>query len=254
MNEAARGKGGRRRGRARRRSPFCPPMRDGSVDAGAPRRANSGHHPAWEKLCDFFDLGLIAARCYVRDVVEEPLSGRTHRSSSSESTLFPWPNRKVTAQAFHALATALNSWHARVKFAPLNALRRHPNRAQAAARDRLRAACKTFVDSYRPFKACRLKLHGRAIWDPGPYLSAIALFRQCADDDPDVPDLDREDPNEMLQCCKVCNINGLPPLRGPSRPPPSKKSRARIFNNCKDESCDRFWRCQQANWPWSSGH
>ena len=71
---------------------------------------------------------------------------------------------------------------------------------------------------YRDLDPSRLKLHGKAQWDPSRFLDDALwmAFKEpgslCWTSDfnfDDIPDLDREDPNQVLNLAKVWDVNGL---------------------------------------------
>ena len=71
---------------------------------------------------------------------------------------------------------------------------------------------------YRDLDPSRLKLSGKAQWDPSSFLDDALwmAFKEPGSlcwtshfDYDDIPDLDREDPNQILSLAKVWDVNGL---------------------------------------------
>ena len=92
---------------------------------------------------------------------------------------------------------------------------------------------------YRSLDPSRLKLTGRAQWDPSiyldgslwlPFVEPQVLLWISQFDDKDLPNLDREDPQKVLELAKIWEINGL--LRLSTTPVGSemKPSCLRVFN------------------------
>ena len=100
---------------------------------------------------------------------------------------------------------------------------------------------------YRPLDADRLKLFGRAQWDPNPFLpdelwlayqEPDSLLRpECKPDVDDMPNLQKESPQEVLKLARLWDINGLLRIRDPALPDPPQVSCMKVFNNFKGCQC-----------------
>ena len=127
---------------------------------------------------------------------------------------------------------------------------------------------------YRDLEPSRLKLSGTAQWCPAPYLDdqlwmafqePMSLRWTSDFIQADLPDLDREDPDKILQLAKVWDINGLLHLAPPVLEESMVPSCLRVFNCLKSSLVDRQigdrrglppWTVQVfAKWvsPWSFG-
>ena len=102
---------------------------------------------------------------------------------------------------------------------------------------------------YRSLDASRIRLSGEANWDPMPYLSDALLMPYLEPnvlpghshfEEGNVPDLDREDPNELLSLAKLWDTKNLLSLRVDLVPDALKPSCLRCFNCWKDQSQDRL--------------
>ena len=102
---------------------------------------------------------------------------------------------------------------------------------------------------YRKLDACRIKLSGEANWDPSPYLSdefllpfqePDVLLTQASFDYDNVPDLSREDPDELLSLALLWDSKNLLSLRTDLVPFEMMPSCLRCFNCFKDSSQDRL--------------
>ena len=101
---------------------------------------------------------------------------------------------------------------------------------------------------YRDLDPSRLKLHGKAQWNPEAYLDdplwmafkePLSLRWTSSFDFDDLPDLEREDPTKVLQLAKVWDINGLLHLAPPEIEDRMVPSCLRVFNCYKSEKIDR---------------
>ena len=102
---------------------------------------------------------------------------------------------------------------------------------------------------YRSLDASRIRLSGEANWDPRPYLSDAflmpylepnVLVGHSSFEEGNTPDLDREDPQEILSLAKLWDSKNLLTLRVDLVPDELKRSCLRCFNCWKDESQDRL--------------
>ena len=102
---------------------------------------------------------------------------------------------------------------------------------------------------YRKLDAGRIKLSGEANWDPSPYLGddlllpfqePNALLGHSSFDFDDLPDLDREDPDQVLGLAKLWDAKGLLSLRSDLVEKSLQPSCLRCFNCYKDEHQDRL--------------
>ena len=101
---------------------------------------------------------------------------------------------------------------------------------------------------YRPLQPDRLKLSGKANWDPCPFLGdafllpyrepALLVWTKVFNWD-DIPDLDREDPNRVLELAKVWDRNGLLAIRPGVIDEEIQPSCLRVFNCLKSSTHDR---------------
>lgn len=101
---------------------------------------------------------------------------------------------------------------------------------------------------YRRLDPDRLKLHGRANWDPVPHLGD-ELRMPCLEPDllvwtdkfdhDDLPDLDLESPDDTLKVARLWDINGLLVLKPRLVDQRLQPSCLRVFNNFKNEGTDR---------------
>lgn len=81
---------------------------------------------------------------------------------------------------------------------------------------------------YRSLDADRLRLHGRAQWDPGPCLPDSLwmasqepdslLWTMDVDECDDLPNLEKEETAEILKLARVWDVNGLLSIRRSSSP------------------------------------
>ena len=102
---------------------------------------------------------------------------------------------------------------------------------------------------YRKFDAERIKLSGEANWDPSsyleddlllPYLEPNVLIGQSVFDPEDLPDLGREDPDQVLALAKLWDAKGLLRIRPDVVEEDLQPSCLRCFNCYKDELQDRL--------------
>ena len=101
---------------------------------------------------------------------------------------------------------------------------------------------------YRELDASRLKLSGRANWDPGEFLSDLFFMPyvepRCNQFDvvppkEVLPDLSRVKKSEVLKLCKVWDQQGLLRLYPAEHGPRHEWGLSKIFNNFKNSSVDR---------------
>ena len=101
---------------------------------------------------------------------------------------------------------------------------------------------------YRDLEPSRLKLHGRAQWNPEDYLDdplwmafvePFSLRWTSNFDVYDLPDLQREDPTKVLELAKVWDVNGLLRLAPPVIEDEMVPSCLRVFNCYKSATTDR---------------
>ena len=101
---------------------------------------------------------------------------------------------------------------------------------------------------YRPLKASRLKLSGQGLWDCLPYIDPLFYMPfveprinqfDLAPNYNDLPNFEKVDRNEVLELCKVWDLQGLlriyPVQHGPKKP----FAYVKIFNNYKSDDKDR---------------
>ena len=102
---------------------------------------------------------------------------------------------------------------------------------------------------YRKLDAERIKLSGEANWDPSPYLEddlllpylePNVLIGQSGFDPEDLPDLGREDPDQVLALAKLWDVKGLLRIRPDVVEEDLQPSCLRCFNCYKDELQDRL--------------
>ena len=101
---------------------------------------------------------------------------------------------------------------------------------------------------YRDLDPSRLKLSGKAQWSPAPYLDDAlwmafqepgSLRWTSSFNHRDLPDLEREDPNKVLQLARVWDVNGLLHLAPPLLEEHLVPSCLRVFNCYKSCLVDR---------------
>ena len=105
------------------------------------------------------------------------------------------------------------------------------------------------LNPYRSLDAARLKLSGTANWDPSeflgdgflmPYLEPEVLrWKDASFDHGDIPDLDREDQNQVLALSKLWDRNNLLHLSPSIAQPDAKPACLRVFNAWKNPNTDR---------------
>ncbi len=102
---------------------------------------------------------------------------------------------------------------------------------------------------YRKLDASRINLSGEANWDPSPYLSddfllpfqePDVLLTDAGFDYDNVPDLSREDPDELLSLALLWDSKNLLSLRADVVPFEMRPSCLRCFNCFKDNTQDRL--------------
>ena len=101
---------------------------------------------------------------------------------------------------------------------------------------------------YRSLDPSRLKLTGRAQWDPSsylddslwlPFVEPQVLLWTSQFDEKDLPNLDREDPQKVLELAKIWDVNGLLHLSTTPIASEMKPSCLRVFNCYKGPLQDR---------------
>ena len=101
---------------------------------------------------------------------------------------------------------------------------------------------------YRSLDPSRLKLTGRAQWDPSsylddslwlPFVEPQVLLWTSQFDEKDLPNLDREDPQKVLELAKIWDVNGLLHLSTTPVASEMKPSCLRVFNCYKGPLQDR---------------
>ena len=109
----------------------------------------------------------------------------------------------------------------------------------------------TRAEELRPYRSLdpdRLKLSGRAQWDPSPHLppdlwmafnEPDSLLWTNEFDTSQLPCLDREDPEKVLKLALLWDINGLLHLRDRPLREAMIPSCIKVFNNYKDQLIDR---------------
>ena len=101
---------------------------------------------------------------------------------------------------------------------------------------------------YRSLDPSRLRLHGTAAWDPRPYLPPDLWMAYNEPDSilytddydmNDIPCVEKECPEKVLQLAWLWDINGLLYLRDKPVPKRCIFSCMKVFNNYKDSQVDR---------------
>ncbi len=104
------------------------------------------------------------------------------------------------------------------------------------------------LQPYRSLDPSRLKLLGKANWDPEPFLGDVfripflepkVLLWTSSYDFTDLPDLDKEDPEKIIELAKIWDVNGLASVYPGVVSPDAVFSCIRCFNCYKSEKVDR---------------